>query len=120
MNLHPVFYVSLLEPCVSTSILDRVFPPPPPVYLAKGPEYKVQSICDSKIMRNKLYYLVDWLGYTPNDRTWEPAENVANAPQLLEEFHRAYPNKPGPSSWNSSLKEGDRIKSTKYKRLVCA
>jgi hypothetical protein len=49
-------------------------------------------------MRNKLYYLVDWLGYTPNHRTWEPAENVANAPQLLEEFHRTYPNKPGPSS----------------------
>jgi hypothetical protein len=97
MNLHPVFHVSLLEPCASTSIPDRVFPPPPPVYLAEGPEYEVQSILDSKIMRNKLYYLVDWLGYTPNDRTWEPAENVANAPQLLEEFHKAYPNKPGPS-----------------------
>jgi hypothetical protein len=49
-------------------------------------------------MHNKLYYLVDWLGYTPNDRTWEPAENVANAPQLLEEFHRTYPNKLGLSS----------------------
>ena len=98
MKLHPVFHVSLLEPCASTSIPDRVFPPPPPVYLAEGPEYEVQAILDSKIMRNKLYYLVDWLGYTPNDRTWEPAENVANAPQLLEEFHRTYPNKPGPSS----------------------
>jgi hypothetical protein len=41
---------------------------------------------------------VDWLDYTPNDRTWEPAENVGNAPQLLEEFHQLYPNKSGPSS----------------------
>jgi hypothetical protein len=47
-------------------------------------------------MRDKLYYLADWLGYTrPNGRTCEPAENVVNAPQLLEEFHRIYPNKPG-------------------------
>ena len=49
-------------------------------------------------MRNKLYYLVDWLGYTPNDQTWEPTENISNAPELVQEFHRCYPNKPSPSS----------------------
>jgi hypothetical protein len=46
MKLHLVFHVSLLESCTSTSILDRVFLPPPPVYLAKGPEYEVQGILD--------------------------------------------------------------------------
>jgi hypothetical protein len=62
MKLHLVFHVSLLEPCASTSIPDGVFPPPPLVYLAEGPEYEVQGILDSKIMRNKLYYLVTDLG----------------------------------------------------------
>jgi hypothetical protein len=81
MNLYPVFHVSLLEHCASTSIPDRVFPPPPPVYLAEGPKYEVQAILDSKFMHNKLYYLVDWIGYMPNDRTWEPTKNVGNAPQ---------------------------------------
>ena len=98
MHLHPVFHVSLLEPYVPTLIPDRDIPPPPPVELAEGPEYQVEAILDSKIMRNKLYYLVDWLGYTPNDRTWEPAENVTNAPELVQEFHRHYPDKPSPSS----------------------
>ena len=88
----------MLEPCASTSIPDRAFPPPPPVKLAEEPEYEVQAILDSKIIRNKLYYLVDWLGYTPNDRTWEPVENVSNASELLEEFHRRYPDKPSPTS----------------------
>jgi hypothetical protein len=32
----------------------------PPLQLADGPEYEVASILDSKIVRSKLYYLVDW------------------------------------------------------------
>ena len=94
----PSIPVSLLEPYISSSIPDRVVPPPPMIELVEGPEYEVSAILDSKIIRNKLYYLVDWSGYTPNDRTWEPAENVTNAPELLQEFHRCYPDKPSPSS----------------------
>jgi hypothetical protein len=64
---------------------------------------------------------VDWLRYTPNDRTWEPVETIVNAHQLLEEFHRIYLNKSGPYScsdlWNLSLKEGDSIMSPSTKRL---
>ena len=78
MHLHPV-----LEPYVSSLIPDRVIPPLPPVELAEGPEYQVEAILDSKIMRNKLYYLVDWLGYTTNDQTWEPAENVMHGLRYL-------------------------------------
>jgi hypothetical protein len=69
MRLHPVFYVSLLEPYTSTSIPGRVTTPPPPVEVSDGAEYKVVAILDSKIIRNRLYYLVDWLGYTSNDQT---------------------------------------------------
>ena len=69
MHLHPVFHVSLLEPYIISSIPDRVVLPPPPVQLVDGPEFEVKAILDSKIVRKKLYYLVDWLGYTPNDRT---------------------------------------------------
>ena len=39
---------------------------------------------------NKLYYLVDWLGYMPNDRTWKPAKNVDNVLELIQEFHLHY------------------------------
>jgi hypothetical protein len=53
------FSVSLFEPCAT--ILGRVVPPPLPVQLAEGPEYEVEAILDSKLIRNKLYYLVDWV-----------------------------------------------------------
>ena len=72
--------------------------PPPPIDLEGGPECEVAAILDSKIVRNKLYYLVDWLGYSPSERTWEPVKNVTNARALIEDFHRQYPDKPGPQS----------------------
>ena len=62
MRLHLVFHNSLLEPCHTSLIPNRVVPPPPSVQLVDGPEYEVTAILDSKIMRNKLYYLVDWVG----------------------------------------------------------
>ena len=98
MHLHPVFHVSLLEPYNASSILNRVVLPPPPVQLVSGPKFEVKVVLDSKIVRKKLYYLVDWLGYTPNDRTWELAENLDNTSDLVAEFHRQYPNKSSPNS----------------------
>jgi hypothetical protein len=98
MHLHPVFHVSLLEPCATSSIRNRVVPPPPPLQLFDEPEYEVEPILDSKITRNKLYYLVDWFGYSPKDQTWEPAKNLSNAQEIVAEFHRRYPDKPNNSS----------------------
>ena len=97
MRLHPVFHSSLLEPCRTSSIPNRVVPPPPSVQLVDDPEYEVVAILDSKIVRNKLYYLVDWVGYPQSDCTWEPVNNVSNAQALVKDFHRRYPNKPGPT-----------------------
>ena len=47
------------------------------------PEYEVDEIIDSKFVgRNKtLKYLVRWVGYS--DLTWEPVNNVANAPSVV-------------------------------------
>jgi hypothetical protein len=96
-RLHLVFHCSLLEPCVASTIPNRITPPPPSVQLLDGPEYEVSAILDSKISHGKLYYLVDWLGYGPHDRTWEPPDHLVNAQALVDEFHKQYPNKPSPS-----------------------
>ena len=98
LRIHPVFHSSLLEPYQESTMPGRITQPPPPIELEDGPEYEVAAILDSKIVRNKLYYLVDWLGYSPSERTWEPIENVTNARAFLEDFHRRYPEKPGPQS----------------------
>ena len=97
MRLHSIFHNSLFEPCRTSFIPNRVVTPPPSVQIGDDPEYKVAAILDSKIMRNKLYYLVDWLGYPPSDRTWEPVTSVGNAQALVDNFHPRYPNKPGPT-----------------------
>ena len=96
--IHPVFHSSLLEPYQDNTIPNRITPPPPPIELQDGPKYEVVVILNSKIVRNKLYYLLDWLGYSPSERTWEPIQNMANAQALLEDFHRQYPDKLGPQS----------------------
>ena len=96
LRIHPVFHSSLLEPYQESTIPGRITQPPPKIELEDGPECEVATILDSKIVRNKLYYLVDWLEYSPIERTWEPIENVTNARALLEDFHRQYPDKPGP------------------------
>ena len=95
LRIHPVFHSSLLEPYQDNTIPNRITPP---IELEDGSEYEVTTIHDSKIVRNKVYYLVDWIGYSPSEHTWEPVENVANARALLEDFHHQYPDKLGPQS----------------------
>jgi hypothetical protein len=94
-RVHPVFHMSLLEPCRVNDIPGRLAPPPPPVELDGEIEYEVEAILDSRKVRGKLQYRVEWKGY--QDTEWEPAENVQNASELVQEFHRQYPNKPRPS-----------------------
>ena len=60
-----------------------------------------------------LHYLVDWVGYSPSDRTWERVENVANARALVEEFHQQYLEKPGsqPMTTRNTRHSKDGIES---------
>jgi hypothetical protein len=97
-SLHDVFHVNLLEPYTENTIPNRRQPPPPPVEVDEALEYEVSAILDSRKHRNRLQYLVEWAGYegTPDHHTWEPATNLRNAKEYIQDFHRRYPNKPGP------------------------
>ena len=68
--IHPVFQSSVLEPYQESTIPYHITPPPPPIELEDEPKYEVVVILNSKIVPNKLYYLVNWLGYSPRERTW--------------------------------------------------
>ena len=90
---HNVFHVSLL---------DRYTPPtagqppsePRPTVVDDSDEWEVDRILDSKRCYRKLHYLVQWAGYSYVRTSWEPAENLGNARELVEEFHREHPRKP--------------------------
>ncbi|CAJ0953609.1 unnamed protein product [Ranitomeya imitator] len=50
-------------------------------------DYEVNAILGCKVVCGKKIYLVDWKGYGPEDRSWEPAENI-RASQLIAAFER--------------------------------
>ncbi|MBW0536588.1 hypothetical protein O181_076303 [Austropuccinia psidii MF-1] len=96
--LHPVFHVSLLEPVKQSSIPNCNQLPPPPVLVEEQEEWEVAQVLDSKLKRGKLWYFVEWKGFSedPGRKTWEPASNLSNSPNLVKDFHSLYPDKLGP------------------------
>jgi hypothetical protein len=97
MRIHPVFHVSKLTPYNRNTFPGRNQPPPPPIEVEDQLEWEVSEVLDSRIRRNKLEYLVDWVGYGPDSRTWEPVDNLANSRDTVEAYHVRYPNRPAPN-----------------------
>ncbi len=96
-KIHNVFHVSLLEPYHENQIPKRHRKPPTLVEIEGQEEFEVQEVLDSKRIRGKLLYLVFWRGYPPSEITWEPAENLVHAQDLVNWFHQRYPYKPARS-----------------------
>ncbi|MBW0540951.1 hypothetical protein O181_080666 [Austropuccinia psidii MF-1] len=81
-------------------ILKKHHKPPPPIIIEEEEEWEVSQILDSKLKRGKLWYLVEWKGFSQDSErsTWEPTESLKNCPELVKDFHSLYPDKPGPNS----------------------
>ena len=98
--IHPVFHISFLQSASISLILNIFKDPPPPPRVDDSNEYKVHQILDSKIdqcqMGSGLLYCVKWSGFdnTAEAASWEPEENIWNAPDLVWVFHHANPNWP--------------------------
>ena len=93
--MHDVFHISLLEPYIENSIPERETPPPPPV----GDDldfYEVEAVLDSRVKHRKVEYLVHWKGYGPDNRTWEPFDNLIVDGQYpaVKDFHKRNHGKP--------------------------
>jgi hypothetical protein len=86
MKTHPVFHVSLLTPKSLDVFPQQVVVPPHPVRVDDHDEFIVESILDTRTRRGQIEYLIHWKGYSPADRTWEPAANLVNAPAALSRF----------------------------------
>ena len=94
-RLHPVFNVVKLTLAPPDPIIGRRRTAPPPPELIDGEEeYAVEEILDSRMFRRRLQYLVKWEGYGIENNTWEYAENLDNAAQVVADFHSTHPGAP--------------------------
>jgi hypothetical protein len=66
MKIHNVFHVSLLSPKPPTPFR-TVTPPPLPVIIDDDQEWEVAAILDSKSRGRGVVYLVNWVGYGPEE-----------------------------------------------------
>ena len=98
MKIHPVFHASLLDSHHANTIPGRTQPPPPAVTVEDVLEYEVKEILDSRVRNSKLEYLVDWVGYDPHERSWEPASYLDHAPEEIARYHERYPDRPSAHS----------------------
>ena len=81
LQIHDVINVSRLSPYISP-IEGQQSLPPPPIEIQGQEEYEVEQILDSRKRRGKLQFLVKWKGYTDEHNSWEPFENLENAPKV--------------------------------------
>ena len=91
MKIHPVFHVSLLRKYQPSpeEFSERRQAPPQPVVIGDQKEYEVERILDKRTRRRRIEYLVKWIGYELHDATWEPRENLVNAPDAVRDFEDA-------------------------------
>jgi hypothetical protein len=81
-----------LDPYHVNKFEGRKQPTPEPPEIVEGvPGYEMEEILDSRIRYRKLWYFMDWKEYKPEERTWEPAENISNIDELVAAYNHCSP-----------------------------
>ena len=95
MKIHPVFNTVKLRPFIPDPIPGRnVHPRPAPLVGGQEPECEIELIKDSKLVRGRLHFLIKWQGYPNEENTWEPADSLHNAEDIIRDFYARHPSAP--------------------------
>src|SRR5258708_2500979 len=93
-GVHPVISVFNVCPYPDPILEHPLDPHPNPVLIDGSEEYEVESIVDSKYRYQCLHYLVKFKGWPDSNNEWLPADHLANAPDIMQDFHLRYPSAP--------------------------
>jgi hypothetical protein len=90
-RLHLVFNTVKLTLAPSNPIKGHHFlPSPSPEIIDREEEWIVEEIPDSRMMNQKLCYLVKWQGFGVEHNLWKPWDNV-HALELVTDFYWRHP-----------------------------
>ena len=93
-QLHPVFNVVKLTLAPDDPVPGWCLHHSPlPEIIDGEKEFIVEEILDSRVINQKLHYLIKWEGYGIEHNSWEPADDV-HAPECIMDFHRRHPGAP--------------------------
>ena len=88
MKIHPVMNIEHVKPFLHPREGQQRYKPGA-VYIGEdgSEDFEVEEIVDSQMHKDKLQYLVKWVGWDSESNTWEPESHLANAPEALTAFH---------------------------------
>lgn len=97
LRVNPTFHVGQVKPVKESAMVPPLPPPPPPEVVDGGLAYNVKRLLAVRNRGRGRQYLVDWVGYGPEERQWVPSRYIMD-PTLIKDFHRDHP---GPSGSRS-------------------
>ncbi|XP_038152089.1 DNA (cytosine-5)-methyltransferase CMT3-like [Cyprinodon tularosa] len=96
MRCHPTFHVSHIKPARESKLVPVTKVPPAPRIIDGEPVYTVKKLLAVRHRGRGRQFLVDWEGFGPEERSWEPAGNILDK-SLIQDFYDQHPDTPGPS-----------------------
>ena len=78
--------------------------------------YEVEKIINSKMYKNKKYYLVKWLCYPIHECTWEPKTSLKDINYMIDSYERLYPYSIDQEMYELYLEEQEKQLKRRNKR----
>jgi hypothetical protein len=103
MNLHSVFYTSLLRKNFEDSLSKQIIFSSSSIVIDDEQKFDVEDIIDSRFTKRstnkRLQYKIRWMRHQ-SDRKWYSIENFENAKKIVADYHQRYLDKSKSHSLN--------------------